>query len=82
MLSSDPRLQTSLAEIRPGDLDSVDPDEQQDTSGSEDDSVYATPMDSCWIIGFIVFLPLIGHATWHAYRDVVDASEWPENEKY
>lgn len=33
-------------------------------------------------IGFIVILPLIGHATWHAYRDVVDASEWPENEKY
>lgn len=33
-------------------------------------------------IGFIFFLPLIGHATWHAYRDVVDASEWPENEKY
>lgn len=33
-------------------------------------------------IGFIVVLPLIGHATWHAYRDVVDASEWPENEKY
>jgi uncharacterized membrane protein len=34
------------------------------------------------LIGFIVFLPLIGHATWHAYRDTVDASEWPENEKY
>ena len=33
-------------------------------------------------IGFIIVLPLIGHATWHAYRDVVDASEWPENEKY
>ena len=33
-------------------------------------------------IGFIIILPLIGHATWHAYRDVVDASEWPENEKY
>jgi uncharacterized membrane protein len=33
-------------------------------------------------VGFIFFLPLIGHATWHAYRDVVDASEWPENEKY
>jgi len=35
-----------------------------------------------FFIGFIFFLPLIGHATWHAYRDVVDASEWPENEKY
>lgn len=35
-----------------------------------------------FFIGFIVFLPLIGHATWHAYRDVVDASEWPENEKF
>lgn len=35
-----------------------------------------------FFVGFIFFLPLIGHATWHAYRDTVDASEWPENEKY
>jgi uncharacterized membrane protein len=35
-----------------------------------------------FFIGFIFFLPLIGHATWHAYRDTVDASEWPENEKF
>lgn len=35
-----------------------------------------------FFVGFIVFLPLIGHATWHAYRDTVDASEWPENDKY
>lgn len=35
-----------------------------------------------FFIGFIVFLPLIGHATWHAYRDTIDASEWPESDKY
>jgi uncharacterized membrane protein len=35
-----------------------------------------------FFIGFIVFLPLIGHATWHAYRETVDASDWPENDKY
>lgn len=35
-----------------------------------------------FFIGFIVFLPLIGHATWHAYRETIDASEWPEHEKY
>jgi uncharacterized membrane protein len=35
-----------------------------------------------FFVGFIVFLPLIGHATWHAYRDTVDASDWPENDKY
>jgi uncharacterized membrane protein len=35
-----------------------------------------------FFIGFIIFLPLIGHATWHAYRDTIDASEWPENDKY
>lgn len=35
-----------------------------------------------FLFGFIIFLPLIGHATWHAYRDTVDASDWPENEKY
>lgn len=28
-------------------------------------------------IGFIVLMPLLGHATWHAYRDTIDASSWP-----
>ncbi len=28
-------------------------------------------------IGFAIFLPVIGHATWHAYREVIDASAWP-----
>lgn len=31
-------------------------------------------------VGFAVLLPLIGHATWHAYRDTIDASRWPQNE--
>ena len=35
-----------------------------------------------FFIGFIVLLPLIGHATWHAYRETIDASDWPENDKY
>ena len=25
-------------------------------------------------------LPLIGHATWHAYRATIDAAAWPRNE--
>lgn len=29
------------------------------------------------MLGFIVVIPLIGHATWHAYRDIVDASALP-----
>jgi uncharacterized membrane protein len=29
------------------------------------------------MLGFIVVIPVIGHGTWHAYRDVVDASELP-----
>jgi uncharacterized membrane protein len=29
------------------------------------------------LIGFVVLLPLIGHATWHAYRETIDASAWP-----
>jgi uncharacterized membrane protein len=29
------------------------------------------------LVGFIVLLPLIGHATWHAYRATIDASMWP-----
>ncbi len=30
-------------------------------------------------IGFIVLMPLIGHATWHAYRETIDADAWPED---
>jgi uncharacterized membrane protein len=33
---------------------------------------------SC-LIGFVVLLPLIGHATWHAYRETIDASAWPDH---
>jgi uncharacterized membrane protein len=34
-----------------------------------------------WImVGLGITLPLIGHATWHAYRETVDASAWPPNE--
>ena len=28
-------------------------------------------------VGFIVLMPLLGHATWHAYRATIDASMWP-----
>jgi len=29
------------------------------------------------MLGFIFVVPVIGHGTWHAYRDIVDASELP-----
>ncbi len=29
------------------------------------------------MLGFAITIPVIGHATWHAYRDVVDASALP-----
>ena len=29
------------------------------------------------MLGFAITIPVIGHATWHAYRDVVDASSLP-----
>ncbi len=29
-------------------------------------------------IGFAVTLPLIGHATWHAYQETIDSSAWPK----
>jgi len=29
------------------------------------------------LIGLVVTMPLIGHATWHAYRETIDASAWP-----
>lgn len=30
-------------------------------------------------LGFLVLLPLIGHATWHAYQETIDASQWPRH---
>ncbi len=30
------------------------------------------------LLGLIVIFPVIGHATWHAYRETVDASDWPQ----
>ena len=28
-------------------------------------------------VGFVVLLPLIGHATWHGYVETLDTSAWP-----
>lgn len=33
-----------------------------------------------FFVGMAVLFPLLGHATWHAYRDVIDASAWPAHE--
>jgi uncharacterized membrane protein len=30
------------------------------------------------LLGLVITMPLIGHATWHAYRETIDASAWPE----
>jgi len=30
------------------------------------------------LLGLAVIFPVIGHATWHAYRETVDASDWPQ----
>lgn len=30
------------------------------------------------LLGLIVILPLLGHATWHAYEETIDASAWPK----
>jgi uncharacterized membrane protein len=32
------------------------------------------------LIGLVLVMPLLGHASWHAYRDVLDASPWPARE--
>jgi uncharacterized membrane protein len=31
------------------------------------------------LVGFLVLLPVIGHATWHAYKETIDASAWKKN---
>jgi len=30
------------------------------------------------LLGLVVIFPVLGHATWHAYRETVDASDWPQ----
>lgn len=47
-------------------------------------ATWAAIIVGCVLIGiatawlaFVVLLPLIGHATWHAYRQTIDASRWP-----
>lgn len=32
------------------------------------------------LLGLILVLPVIGHATWHAYRETIDATAWPLHE--
>ncbi len=32
------------------------------------------------LLGLIAVVPMLGHASWHAYRDLVDASSLPEQE--
>jgi len=32
------------------------------------------------LVGLMLTMPLIGHATWHAYRETIDSSAWPRNE--
>lgn len=34
---------------------------------------------TAWL-AFAVVLPVIGHATWHGYRETIDASAWPSNQ--
>lgn len=51
-------------------------------------TVWAMLIVGCVLVGaltaylaFVVLLPLLGHATWHAYRQTVDASCWPRSER-
>jgi len=32
------------------------------------------------LLGLVVTIPLLGYATWHGYRETIDASAWPENQ--
>jgi len=34
------------------------------------------------LLGLIAVIPMLGHASWHAYRDLVDASALPEQESH
>jgi len=32
-------------------------------------------------IGLLIAMPLVGHATWHAYKETIDSSAWPKHPK-
>jgi uncharacterized membrane protein len=32
------------------------------------------------LLGLIPIIPMLGHASWHAYRDLVDASAFPSHD--
>jgi len=32
------------------------------------------------LLGLAVTIPVLGHATRHAYRETIDASAWPAND--
>lgn len=32
---------------------------------------------TAWL-AFLVIMPLLGHATWHGYRQTIDAGQWPD----
>jgi uncharacterized membrane protein len=32
------------------------------------------------LLGLIAVIPMLGHASWYAYRDLVDASSLPERD--
>ena len=34
-----------------------------------------------YLLGLVVVMPLLGHASWHAYRDLVDASAFPARDE-
>lgn len=34
-----------------------------------------------FLVGLIIILPILGHATWHAYRGTIDTSAWPDHER-
>ncbi len=33
-----------------------------------------------FFVAYIVIMPLLGYGAWHAYRETIDASHWPERE--
>lgn len=51
--------------------------------------VWAALIVACVGVGFVtaylglaVLLPVIGHATWHAYQETIDAGAWPLNDPH
>ena len=44
------------------------------------DLYFLSDRNPYFFVGYILIMPLLGYAAWHAYRETLDASHWEARE--